>query len=122
MTANLKALVQKWREQSETAAGNGWNEAAELHQRHADELSHEIERMESEPRAQEWRPIESAPKDGSYVLLVNMNAKPNFRCLYIGAYRFGLDREPWSPEKQWRDYAGKYATPTHWQPLPEPPP
>lgn len=72
----------------------------------------------------EWRPIDTAPKDGSVLLLYVPN-----RCMIdMGSWR-NDDNYPDEP-KQWfdnsyDDYSCGYAscplTPTHWQPLPAPP-
>lgn len=66
----------------------------------------------------EWRPIETAPKDGTPVLL------------WVGV---GMS-EPWAqtarwvnePESGWSGWVDTYegfdlAEPTHWMPLPAPP-
>ena len=67
----------------------------------------------------EWQPIETAPKDGTKVLLVSNRGQ-----VYIGQY----DDDRWvrKPEPYWC-IAGMPKTharaqrPTHWMPLPEPP-
>lgn len=61
---------------------------------------------------QEWQPIETAPKDGTAVLI----AVPDYEVAIIANwYRYnGLET--------WRDEElDIYPTATHWQPLPTPP-
>ena len=59
-----------------------------------------------------WQPIDTAPKDREI----------------CGAFRYGRDRWAfhhlwWNDqEDEWNDiYSDRIITPTHWQPLPEPP-
>lgn len=64
----------------------------------------------------EWQPIETAPKDGSAILIGGIG---------------GVDRARWGWEAPWidgwwtdghrSDAEGPDFTPTHWQPLPAPP-
>lgn len=67
----------------------------------------------------EWRPIESAPKDGSDVLVVND------RGIFVAQWNEdGPDNcldEFWHVRdgKYWHDLRGM--KPTHWMPLPDPP-
>jgi hypothetical protein len=63
-----------------------------------------------------WRPIESAPKDGTDILIavVGMNE------MYVVFY----DDEPQHPDYVWMtaDGPGYHRDlPTHWRPLPDPP-
>jgi hypothetical protein len=59
----------------------------------------------------EWKPIETAPKDGTWVLLARGGITGRIACLWD------------------KDYAGwmnvragyEFRAPTHWMPLPEPP-
>lgn len=59
----------------------------------------------------EWRPIETAPKDGALVLVSNTGGSV---CI-----------ASWSGKKRkyWRYFLGgeMWTQPTHWMPLPEPP-
>lgn len=64
----------------------------------------EIERLRA---AIDWRPIESAPKDGTAVLLYRSNAR---RTVKVDRWLAG-----W-----WYETKIEHA-PTHWLPLPEPP-
>lgn len=88
-------------------------------------------RIEELERAHTWRPIESAPKDGSWVLLY----KPIDPTTYAyDAPLFHVYVATWEPigyycKPQWAygpnadDYGfrtGVYGA-THWQPLPAPP-
>jgi hypothetical protein len=64
-----------------------------------------------------WQTIDSAPKDGKVVLLFT-----KYRVMYCGSYRSGNMGEPQPDERAWRcNSAGRFATPTHWMPLPNPP-
>lgn len=67
------------------------------------EAAHEITQLR---RRSSWRPIETAPKDGTEVLIWDSH----MRVRRIGFYDFG-----------WYDQEGRIACPTHWMPLPEPP-
>ena len=54
-----------------------------------------------------WLPIESAPKDGTEIILCEGAAAP-----YCGEWK----------HEEWADRDGSdYRIPTHWQPLPAPP-
>lgn len=87
----------------------------------------ELERMDAELAAakkeNEWQPIETAPKDGSYVL-VTSGGKPwiaRFHPVYQSGYR---PQDPWqSMMLNHLHIEAKYQinTPTHWKPLPAPP-
>ena len=69
-----------------------------------------------------WLPIESAPKDGTWVLLTgeggDYHASYGECWMSIGRFDPGGYNDKW--RDQWDDYYGPYE-PTHWQPLPEPP-
>jgi len=71
-----------------------------------------------------WQPIETAPKDGTAVLLYKPDEEMMGSYTLVGFW-----------DKQWCNWAGdgdalvyfsylyqkEYGHPTHWQPLPEPP-
>lgn len=72
-----------------------------------------------------WQPIESAPKDGTYILVSNPAAGGSWVAHWfpvaVSGYKFD---QPWRsvmlnhwhiPEKT------RYVPPTHWMPLPPPP-
>ena len=76
----------------------------------------------------EWQPIETAPKDGNYVLLTGGEHDHN--------HWYGAGPEPsmvvgrWTPNygapgwmfANWDgDFRTEYLNPTHWMPLPEKP-
>lgn len=59
----------------------------------------------------EWQPIETAPKDGSYVQLYRPETQ------FIGYY--GGINSGWIINAP--GLSAIYPPPTHWQPLPDPP-
>lgn len=65
----------------------------------------------------EWQPIETAPKDGTRILLVTSSGRP--RRIFMGSY---TDKGSWWP---WRvdqtNYHINQSDLTHWMPLPPPP-
>jgi hypothetical protein len=76
----------------------------------------------------EWLPIESAPKDGTIILLASGEQMVSARWRdsiperksVIGEYTFWFTETP----AMWEVVDGRAMTvvePTHWQPLPEPP-
>lgn len=66
-----------------------------------------------------WQSIETAPKDGTWVLLWQHALATQYAHLFEDPY---LPRAGRWDESEWRDIDGgrlKYAS--HWMPLPEPP-
>lgn len=70
----------------------------------------------------EWQPIETAPKDGTPVLIAahdnGMSSQPRHVLVAHWSYSFSDDGE-WL-----RDEGEEFSQtwpPTHWQPLPDPP-
>lgn len=82
----------------------------------------------------EWQPIETAPKDGRTLLLGHFNRAGKWRTLRGQWYSWDLINEEW--EEPENGHEGWYETsvenddppncwstePTHWMPLPAPPP
>jgi hypothetical protein len=63
-----------------------------------------------------WRPIESAPKDGSWIVV---GARLNGELWHVSSARYdGEYRKPWL---NWDFDDPFYDAPTHWMPLPAPP-
>lgn len=63
-----------------------------------------------------WQPIATAPKDALALL--------RFPCdvFCVGQRRYGRLGEPNQDAFEWRCMCcGRYGSPTHWMPLPEPP-
>jgi hypothetical protein len=69
-----------------------------------------------------WQPIETAPKDGSWVLGYDAkSAYPDMACETMWIVRHG-NGGGWSGGRDWEILLdGQYCKPTHWMPLPEPP-
>lgn len=76
--------------------------------------------------ADPWQPIETAPKDGTYVLLTNGKDVAQGQWLHEEAYIRELrDLEGrWIGQDEsdgfdgWIDFIGGMPTPTHWMPMP----
>ena len=80
----------------------------------------------------EWQPIETAPKDGSCILIVTMSAlSPVVDIAHWaigheeselggihGVWRAGCQYAWEMAEDFAREYIGTYPMPTHWMPLP----
>jgi hypothetical protein len=80
------------------------------------------ERMEGVCGMSEWKPIETAPKDGVAVLAFCPSDSPQVVAL---RHMSGCDDGGWSMwayvDEVLNDVCPDGATPTHWQPLPETP-
>jgi len=78
----------------------------------------------------EWQPIETAPKDGTHILLSNGESVSHGHWLYVAAYSreirdmegFYVDQDESDGYDGWIDFVGgMLPDPTHWMPLPPPP-
>ncbi len=81
------------------------------------EAAAEIERLRA---AQAWQPIETAPRDGTEVIMFGHG------CLGAGFYEAGGNYRRGDDGWWWEMDRGdlltaKNADPTHWRPLPDPP-
>ncbi len=65
--------------------------------------------MPAPKQATDWQPIETAPKDGSNLLVVSANGRAMRIARFNGMYGWQVTPGQWS------------ITPTHWMQLPEPP-
>lgn len=85
----------------------------------------------------EWKPISSAPKDGTSVLVVDINASTPEAMEAHWAQHDAWGGEPtWLCGKTWPPFwkmtprvaraygeiVGEVMSPTHWMPIPPPPP
>lgn len=71
-----------------------------------------------------WQPIETAPKDGRGVLMIDMTAvSPEASTAYYYEGKWWLLAEDDRPREDgdWAYNCPWYESPTHWQPLPPPP-
>ena len=69
----------------------------------------------------EWQPIETAPKDGSVIMLGSKRGA--WLAKYVPVYRSGhKPGNPWFSMMLNHDYLlGQWHPPTHWMHLPAPP-
>ena len=76
-----------------------------------------------------WQPIETAPRDGTWILLMGGEIvygwhSPSVPPMVVGQYTTHLNGQEVEPHWQfaWYDggYYGEYENPTHWMPLPAP--
>lgn len=70
----------------------------------------------------EWKPIETAPKDGTRILAYWPDVHGNYSATQTETW-FGPRRAPneqlcWQSVYEWGD---EFVYPTHWTPLPPPP-
>ena len=66
----------------------------------------------------EWQPIETAPRDGTWVLVCG-NGWAVTTAWYAMNERVG--KAYWKADTEWDDDYLADRLPTHWMPLPEPP-
>lgn len=76
----------------------------------------------SAPDNNGWLPIESAPRDGTNILVWSPHGEAHGKPSIVA-----VDWHTYNGESDWRIGVGEFgplalhAPPTHWQPLPEPP-
>ena len=77
-----------------------------------------VRAMGLEEELMDWQPIETAPKDGRWVLVCGGNWR-----VIMAWYALNprIDRAYWKVSDEWDDYELADDQPTHWMPLPEPP-
>lgn len=85
-------------------------------------------RAQPAPQADEWQPIESAPRDGTAVLITDGTVRYDAECFPDERIFEGVTIGIWSSyEAAWHGgYGSEYDAvywhyPTHWRPLPAPP-
>jgi hypothetical protein len=64
-----------------------------------------------------WQPIETAPKDGSYVIVGKSTWRISWQASW-GEHSLAKTTYGWS---RFNSQGQDFLLPTHWQPLPEPP-
>ena len=95
---------------------DGWP-AIQTHELRA--AANEIQRLREELAKREWQPIETAPKDGTSIILhIQKHNETYYDCKW-GPY--GFETYEWDGESyDWSPILSS-ASLTHWMPLPEPP-
>lgn len=84
----------------------------------------EMERERNQARAElkqatEWRPIETAPKDGTFIL--GYYSETTYPHEYVTRYAVVQWLPVGDEHGEWFEDTGEVLWPTHWQPLPLPP-
>ena len=97
--------------------------SSELSQRQFYERAQEAANRLEGLNAAEWMPIETAPQDGTRIMLGNKHAtwEAEYRPVYQSGYR---PDNPWESMMLNMDHLpreNRYGPPTHWMPLPPPP-
>jgi hypothetical protein len=70
----------------------------------------------------EWQPIETAPKDGTMVLLLEHRRAYSSSTIDFGCFEFiEISDTDGHRIYDWTSNDGRIEEPTHWMPLPTPP-
>jgi hypothetical protein len=73
-----------------------------------------------QPQIPEWQPIETAPKDGTWILIFHVHADGGSNSTHVAKYDANSSGN--SRGTRWKERAGSYnITATHWMPLPAAP-
>jgi hypothetical protein len=67
----------------------------------------------------DWRPIETAPRDGTHILVWVHDDSPLRR--YLGEHQSGCSIAAWTDHNGGGWAMNRFGEPTHWMPLPTPP-
>ena len=78
-----------------------------------------VEAAEMLRQKSEWQPIETAPKDGSSILVALKGGEVREAEWFVRWYN-DPSKPGWMPANMDEEY-GHYVEPTHWMPLPKPP-
>ena len=87
-------------------------------------IARALEQPASAAGVEGWRPIETAPRDGTLVILASEQGcwMAKYQPVYQSGYR---PENPWSSMMLNHEHIGgyekRYAKPTHWMPLPAAP-
>lgn len=125
--ADLERVERELRDVAAKFIAIGWDTSAKVELQWADTIAAYIAsaKAASQPEAAPaqnseavttgWRPIETAPRDGSWFLVWNGN--------WVGVAKYREPYDDTDPCPSWEDESGHFITPqpTIWQPLPEPP-
>jgi hypothetical protein len=78
-----------------------------------------VSALSTRPLLEGWRPIETAPKDGTRILTAGCKYGPAVRVLSWGSGRYNRSTKGYEPD--WIDGPTYGFAPTHWMPLPASP-
>jgi hypothetical protein len=83
------------------------------------------DRLADARKGREWRPIETAPRDGTTIIICTNSAEEPDPCM--AHFRDGkwvcTTKEDWDAgDREFRKYAWWSPDATHWMPRPAPPP
>jgi len=79
-------------------------------------------RLKEKFKEPEWRPIDSAPKDGTEILICGGVFATESTSIEVYGVPFdSVEKVDWCEHnKQWTNHDCDYHDPTHWMPLPTP--
>jgi len=121
------AIATAWREMTAPVIDeDGIGQVIGVGVKILEDRARELDASGDAPRAAEageWLPIESAPRDGSYILVCNSHGSwiAKYHPVYPSGYR---PSNPWASMMLNHDHIenpGRFDHPTHWRPLPQPP-
>jgi hypothetical protein len=89
------------------------NDLLESHSKDGWVIGDSLEKGLSTIRRNPWQPIETAPKDGTKILVCDESGSECFTVSYCGFHPNAQGK------KQWRDRLGHKRYPAYWQPFPK---
>ena len=136
--AEIKAHMDQLLSDASVHEAEGRDADAQTNYHAADAIDRLLQEVEALKADREWQPIETAPKDGTAILIYQPNGKREHHmpreALRDGEFSYTImdKRLQWYDDGRfaigyWRPWGGwgnrnsAFVECTHWQPLPEPP-